>query len=470
MNASLTRRRFTAGAAALGLAAACTTGPAGNTATRRPNILVFIADDAGAREFGIYGNAGIKTPHVDRIGQAGLVSDAAFLTIPQCSPSRISILSGLHPHSTGAEDLHMPAPEGLDMVQGLLSRAGYFTGAMEKLHLGPYGDGLFDWYDDGLERLSDFMAEAGERPFFMWVGFRDPHRSYNRENTPQVNAPDDVKVPVWLVDDAPTRRDLADYYNEISRMDGNIGRMMGELEAAGKLESTLVLIISDNGAPFPRAKGTLYDSGIQTPFIAHWPGVIPAGLRHDRLISVIDLAPTFLDLAGAAIPGAMQGESIAEGLTDPARLTRRYAFSSRNWHNTDEHQRAVRTSQFKLITTAYIDLNAGTASDIARGGAWQSLYRAHLEGRLTAAQAGPFVKPRPAVELYDLRADPLELTNVAGDPAYVQVRRDLRAVLEDWRARTGDHDPKERRRSDNVSRATGLKPEGAPRLPDWVVE
>lgn len=468
MTTSTTRRGFAAGAAALGLTACAGLQVPQQRSARRPSILVFIADDAGARDFGIYGNAGVQTPHIDRFGRAGLVCDTAILTTPQCSPSRISILSGLHPHATGAEDLHMPAPDGLDMVQGLLSRAGYFTGGLKKMHLGPAGEAQFDWYRDDLVSLPEFLSEAGERPFFMWVGFTDPHRSYDRASITQTNSPDEVTVPPWLIDDVETRRDLADYYNEISRMDADIGRMMGELEAAGRLTDTLVLIISDNGAPFPRAKGTLYDSGIRTPFIAHWPARIGKGVRHHRLMSVIDLAPTFLDLAGVSVPDAMQGESIAAGLSDPAQLSRDYAFSSRNWHNTDAHMRAVRSGQYKLITNAYTELPYGTASDIGRSPSFRSLLAAKQAGQLTPAQAFQFQAPRPPTELYDLDADPLELTNLAGDPAHAETQAQLRAVLENWRRRTGDHDPSTRRRPDNVDRQTGLKPDGAARLPEWI--
>lgn len=200
-----------------------------------------------------------------------------------------------------------------------------------------------------------------------------------------------VEVPPWLVDRPGTRRDLADYYDEISRMDGAIGRMVAELEARGLRENTFILFISDNGAPFPRAKGSLYDAGIRTPFVANWPGVIAPGQRHGGVLSVIDIAPTVLDMAGLRPPLHLHGTSILPGLTDPSRFARSHAFSQRNWHNSDEHMRSVRTARYKLIRNAYLDLPLGLASDIGSSPAFAELSAArgrHADPRTGIAVPG----------------------------------------------------------------------------------
>ena len=129
------------------------------------------------------------------------------------------------------------------------------------------------------------------------------------------------RIPDFTQMDTPeTRQDLADYYSEIIRLDENIGWMIAQLEKRNLRENTLIIFLSDNGAPFPREKGTAYDSGVRTPLVFRWPGVVPAGVRHGGLLSVIDLAPTFLDLAGIETPPDMQGESIAAGLERPGLL------------------------------------------------------------------------------------------------------------------------------------------------------
>jgi N-sulfoglucosamine sulfohydrolase len=422
-----------------------------------PNILVFIADDAGWADFGAYGNAAIRTPHVDALAATGLRVEWAFLTTAQCSPSRISILTGRYPHATGAEDLHMPLPEGTRIVPGFLQERGYFTGHMRKTHYGPHAEAQFQWYSQDLsEAFPAFLDAAGDRPFFLWVGFVDPHRDYSEGAIPVPHAPAQVVVPPYLADTPETRQDLALYYDEIARMDGQIGRFVAELERRGLRDNTLVVFLSDNGAPFPRAKGTVYDAGVRTPLIFSWPAGIPPGTTYDGLVSVVDLAPTFLDLAGLAPPASMQGASIRAIFTDQTVPGRDYVFSERNWHDCDEHIRSLRTPRYKLIRNAYVALPHGTPADIGGSPSFRSLLRRKEAGQLTPAQQRLFEVPRPRIELYDLERDPYELRNVAGDEAYWQRARELAAVLDAWIEETGDFPPWLRVRDDHTDRMTGV--------------
>ena len=428
----------------------------------QPNLLVFIADDAGWDDFGAYGNEGVQTPNIDRLAAEGLKVERAFLTIAQCSPSRISILSGLYPHQTGAEDLHMPLPEGKRLAPSYLGEAGYASGHMRKTHYGERGEAQFDWYDGVEERdygraMGDFLDETGGRPFFLWVGFSDPHRAYG--DAPEVHDPADVRVPPYLVDTPETRSDLARYYDEIARMDQSIGAMLDTLEARGLRGNTLVTFISDNGMPFPRAKGTAYDAGIRTPLILSWPDVIEGGTVYDGgLVSVIDLAPTWLDLAGLDVPDVMEGESLRPLLLTPESYGgREYVFAERNWHNCDEHIRAVRTARYKLITNAYTELPLCTPADASRSPSWYSLKRAQAAGELTSAQQRLFEAPRARVEFYDLQNDPGEFENVAADAAYADAVQDLASALNAWMEETSDFPPTVRRRDDNTDRVTGIK-------------
>jgi len=420
----------------------------------RPNILVLVADDAGARHFGCYGNKAIRTPHIDRLAAHGLAADNAILTTPQCSPSRISILTGHYPHATGAEDLHMHMPPDLDMVPGLLQQGGYFTGHMQKTHYGPNGDAQFQWYDEGLNQLPAFLDDAGDRPFFMWVGFSDPHRPYQRDTIATPHNPETVDIPPYMADTPETRADIAAYYDEISRMDGVIGDMMRVLEQRRIMKDTLVIFLSDNGAPFPREKGALYDSGIRTPLVFHWPGVVPAGKRHAGLMSVIDLAPTLVSLAGVT-PPPMQGNDISAGLANPSIWQREAAYSERNWHDCDEHIRSVRTQRFKLIHNAYIELPFGSPADVSESPSWRALYQLKQAGKLNSAQARLFEVPRPEIEFYDIVDDPWELNNLAGEPAYREAIRAHFDLYESWREETNDFPPHRRRRHGYADRVTG---------------
>ncbi len=459
--AEVTRREF--GKAAMAGAAVAT--PLGRlTASTSPNILVFVADDAGARHFGCYGNETVRTPNIDRLSAGGLTADNAQLTTPQCSPSRISILTGLYPHATGAEDLHMPMPPEHVIVPGHLQRAGYFTGMMQKTHIGPHAEAQFQWYDPELDGLERFLDEADSRPFFLWVAFGDPHRPadpetglphYARGVVEPPHDPANVEVAPYHADTPETREDIARYYDYIARMDGVIGQHMKIIERRGAVENTLVVFLSDNGAPFPREKGALYDAGVRTPLIFHWPGQVPAGRRHAGVMSVIDLAPTFLELAGLAVPGEMQGTSLAPGLSDPSRWSRTSAFSERNWHDTDEHLRSIRTSRYRLIHNAYIELPHGSPADVSESPTWRALYKLKQEGRLNAAQSRLFEVPRPEIEFYDLEEDPWELVNLAAEPEYREPLQAHFAELAQWREQTGDFPPHRRRRDGHTDRITG---------------
>ncbi len=454
-------RRFRSpglGVLGLGLFLAAATSPPARGADESPNIVVFIADDAGWSDFGAYGNRVVRTPNLDALAASGVLFENAFLTTASCSPSRISILSGRYPHATGAEDLHTPLPAGMDLLPAYLAREGYFTGHMRKTHYGPEGERQFEWFsEETWKGLPGFLDEAGDRPFFLWVGFRDPHRPYSADAVDSPHDPAKVAVPPYLVDDEETRADLALYYDEISRMDGEIGRMLAELDRRELRKDTLVVFLSDNGMPFPRAKATAYDAGIRTPLIVCWPGVTRRGIRYGGLASVIDLAPTLLEAAGAEVPASFQGESFAAALTDQAAPGREYVFAERNWHNCDEHIRAVRGPRYKLIRNAYTELPLCTPADASRSPSWYSLTAAREAGELTPGQARLFEAPRPVIEVYDLEADPHELVNLAGRPEVEQIARRLSRVLDEWIERTGDFPPSRRRRADNTDRVTGVK-------------
>jgi N-sulfoglucosamine sulfohydrolase len=435
--------------------------PAQTSPGARPSIVVFVGDDLGWRDTEPYGNDEVRTPNIQRLARSGLLVRYAFGTSPQCSPSRISILSGRYPHASRTEDLHTPLPPGQRLLPTYLQARGYFTGHMAKTHYGPLAERQFQWYaKETAAALPRFLDAAGDRPFFLWVGFHEPHRPYDSEPPPGGHSPARVAVPPHLADTPETRADLARYYDAIARMDGAIGGMMEELERRGLRDSTIVVFLSDNGAPFPREKGTLYDSGVRTPLILSWPAAIRAGTVYDGgPVSTIDLMPTLLELAGGRVPALVQGVTFRELLTAPGSYTaREYVFSERNWHDCDEHQRSVRTARYKLIRTdAYTGLPLCTAADIGASPSFLSLRVLAKAGRLTPAQRRLFEAPRAQVELYDLERDPWELTNVADVPSQAAQVRELAGVLQEWMESTDDFPAAYRVRDDHTDRITGVQ-------------
>ncbi len=428
-------------------------------ANARPNVVVLVADDLGWRDTGVYGNRFIRTPNLDRRARSGLRVQFAFGTSPQCSPSRISMLTGKYAHATRTEDLHTPLPNGERILPSYLRELGYFTGSMLKTHYGPNGERQFEWYAARTaDSFPSFLDAAGSRPFFLWAGFHE-HRPFEKGAVARPHSPARVALTPYLADTPETRADLALYYDANSRMDREIGRMLEELDRRKLRENTIVLFLSDDGAPFAREKGTLYDGGTRSPLIISWPSVVRPGSVFDRgLVSLVDLAPTILELAGGRPPAMMQGKSFRGLLTDSTTYAgRTHVFSERNWHDCDEHQRAVRSRRFKLIRTdAYTELPLCVTADIAASPSFHSL-RARAEAhRLTSAQQRLFEAPRARLELYDLERDPWELHNVAADPRYGKQVAELAAVLQEWIEQSDDFPAAYRVRDDNTDRITGI--------------
>jgi N-sulfoglucosamine sulfohydrolase len=436
---------------------------------KSPNIVVFIADDAGM-DFGCYGNNSIKTPNIDKIAQQGVRFQNAFLTSPQSSPSRTSMMTGMFAHTIGTEDLHSPIDAKTKMLPSYFKEAGYFTGSMLKTHWGANGDKQFDRMISGgylpkqgdlteetFKNYEQFIEDSGNRPFFLWIGFIDPHRPYNRDICPQRNNPKETIIPPFLINGEDTRRDMADYYDEISRMDSHIGRMISYLKEKNILENTIIVFLSDNGKPFPRCKGTLYDSGIQTPLIFMWKNKIPENRIHSNgLISTIDLAATLLHFAGVKMDDKVYSKSFHNLLFNPSLRGREYIFSERNWHDSDEYMRCIRTEKFKLIYNAYYELPHGTATDLSTSLSWYELKKVQRAGKLKPIQSQIFAAPRPMVEVYDLKNDPNELDNVADISSYVEKTGYLSKLLIDWQKETKDHPWWKRRRPDQNDRITGF--------------
>ena len=426
-----------------------------------PNVVVFIADDAGWRDFGAYGNESIRTPTVDQLAETGMRFDQVFLTTPQCSPTRTSLLTGQYAHTLRTEDLHTPLEEEQTILPTYLKEAGYYTGLIGKTHIGQPAEAQFDLVEPLKEsepQPADFeqlMDNASDQPFFVWYAFSDPHRGYQPNTIANPHDPAEVEVPPYLKDTPETREDLALYYDEIGRMDQNIAQVLQLLEERGERDNTVIFFISDNGKPFTRAKGTLYDSGIKTPFIVNWPGRVAEGTTYGGLLSAIHLSPTIIDMAGGKPDTAMVGRSLVPIITQEDAQADRFVFSERNWHDADEHMRSVRSDSFKLINNAYIEWPHGTAADLAGSPSHQALLRAKTEGELTKAQAMIFQVPRPQIEFYNVKEDPWELNNLAYDVHYRPQIQEHYAALQHWQQQTDDFPPHRRRRYDHTDRVTG---------------
>ncbi|MEM9367175.1 MAG: sulfatase [Planctomycetota bacterium] len=444
-------------------------------------MVLIIADDMNWDDCGAYGHPAIRTPHIDRLSGEGLRFRHAYLTTNSCSPSRASLITGRYPHNTGAEQLHWPIPDGTQTFVGSLHDAGYYTAAAGKWHMGDAVRGDFDKIYEastagfvlpsaedgqpahmiaaqpsGCEDWEKAVAACPEgKPFFLWLAALDPHREYSDGALQPPHELEDVIVPPHLPDHPDVREDLRLYYDEIGRLDLYVGRVMEALSAKGVDENTVVVFISDNGRPFPRDKTTLYDGGIRTPWIVRYPAEVRRGSVTSALVSAVDLAPTFLSLAGLPTDACdSEGEDFSSLFADPSQSHRAYAFGEDHWHDYEDHSRCVTDGRFKLIRNDYVDLPPTPSADAGRGLTWQAMLKLQSEGVLRREQQTCFLSPRPAWELYDLQRDPAEIQNRIGDKAYRSVKQRLMEALAEWTRETADYIPS-RRTPDEFDRVTG---------------
>jgi len=431
----------------------------GTAARPRPNILVAIADDWSFPHAGIYGDRTVSTPNFDRIAREGARFTHAFVASPSCTPSRAALLTGqaVHRLEEGG-NLHGVLPARFAVYPDLLEAAGYFVGYTRK----GWGPGRVE--PGGRSRnpagpqfagFDEFMKQRpADRPFSFWFGSQDPHRPYEKGSGLKAGLKlESVVVPPFLPDTPEVRSDLLDYYLEVQRFDREVGEMLDKLAAAGELDNTLVVITSDNGMPFPRAKANVYDAGARMPLAIRWPARLPAGRVIDAFVSHTDLAPTFIDAAGLRPPGDMMGRSLLSLLRGERVAGREQVFVERERHanvrkgDLSYPVRAVRTRDFLYIRNFRPDRwPAGDPEKYVAVGPFGDIDGSPSKSLLLDSQTDRTIAPffqmatakRPAEELYDLRRDPHQVTNVAGQPEHRAAQQRLRARLDRWMRETGD--------------------------------
>lgn len=409
----------------------------------RPNFIIVIGDDISQEDFGCYGHPYIHTPNVDKLAGDGIRFDAAFLTASSCSPSRNSILSGMYPHNTRAQHLHLPLPGDTITIAKLFQQAGYHTVSAGKYHSGDFIKPHFDTIVGGKPSGSEYWLEVlqdrpKDKPFFMWLASSDAHRGWSAQDIPHPHTADDVLIPPFLLDTPAAREDFAQYYNEISRLDSNLGRIREELDRQGVADNTMIIFMADNGRPYPRCKNSNYDSGMKTPFVVYFPPITDAnrGKSSASLVSAVDIAPTLMDIAGIASPDTFQGVSFRPVMEDPRTIVRDRVFSEKNWHDFAAHERSVRTGDYLYIRNSFPQWELVPAADCWQGG-YPEILELFNAGNLP--QGFDWVGDRrPAELLFEVRKDPLQMKNLSDNPEYANILDSMRAKLDQWIEETDD--------------------------------
>jgi N-sulfoglucosamine sulfohydrolase len=457
------------------------------------NILLLIADDLG-KYVGAYGCPSVNTPSLDKLAAQGTRFDSAFASTASCSGSRSTLYTGLHTHENGQYGLnifrtHFQTFPHVESAPLLFNHAGYRTGIIGKIHVGP--DAVYPWEHREesetrdvawvADRAEAFFAAERDRPFFLTVGYVDPHRDITTrgrfgneaEYDPRVTKievnPEDVEVPDWLTDLPETRQELAEYYKAIHRTDLGIGMVLDALERQGLADDTLVVFLSDNGPPFINAKTTLYDAGTCLPLLVRRPGA-QAGIANPNMVSWADILPTFLDWAGLPpdystrsgggsshqVPGGGYGEEDTS-LRSPPRLGRSFlpvlersdvlpesewqhhVFGSHTFHELHNYwpTRVLRSRRYKYHRNIAWRLDFPFASDLYASYTFEGIRNS--PNPVIGSRSLKNYLFRLAEELFDLETDPDEVHNLASDPAHAEVLADIRLKLEQWQQAT--HDP-----------------------------
>ncbi|WP_121614310.1 sulfatase-like hydrolase/transferase [Mesobacillus foraminis] len=424
--------------------------------TNKPNILWISLEDTSPR-FGCYGDSLARTPNIDKLAGEGKTFPNAFATAGVCAPSRSAVITGMYQTSIGTHHMRtehtnehtpelptpyfaVPPPHVKTFTEYLRAEGYYCTNNFKTDY--QFASPLTAWDEDGMQ--AHWRHREQGQPFFavfnhilthessMWGDMvREYFHKEEKTDLPLVTDPDKVQLPPYLPDTPKSRQSLAKYYDLIAEADEFVGKILRQLEEDGLDENTIVFLWSDHGEGLPRAKRWPYDAGIRVPLIVRWPGVMEPGQVSDQLVSLIDLGPTVLSLAGAPIPYHLEGQPF---LGEQAE-SREYVFATRDRYDESYDMiRAARDKRFKYIRNYYPEKPYLQWIPFSHEHPmFQELWRLKLSGQLEGDQELLMQHNRPAEELYDCENDPYEIRNLADNPDYKGELERLRTVLDAWR-------------------------------------
>jgi N-sulfoglucosamine sulfohydrolase len=406
-----------------------------------PNIVSITCHDLG-RHLGCYEVSTIRTPNLDKMAAEGVRFSSSFCTSPGCSPSRASLYTGRYPHNNGvmglthayfAWDLY---PEERHLVQ-YLNDSGYKSKLVGLQHETRHPEklGFTDGIGNGGQPCEQTAKDAiiwleanqnVDSPLYLQMGFFEPHRKFDFGGA----KPDDsngVYVPPFLIDDAGAQAEFAEYQGAIHKVDAAIGQVLDWLATSKLNDNTIIIFTTDHGMPFPRAKCTLYDPGIEVAHLVKWHGKPWSdGRIISKMVSNIDQVPTLLELIGAPIPENIQGQSYLPLLENRPYQKRDAIFAEKTYHGRCDPMRCIRTKNHKVI----VNFTAAPAFEDS-----SQTYHSKTITRVPEDPAHAYHEP---VELYDLINDPYEQCNLANEPVHKEIKQNLLNRLYSWMQETKD--------------------------------
>jgi N-sulfoglucosamine sulfohydrolase len=418
----------------------------------RPNILWISVEDISA-DLGCYGSEYSVSPSIDRLAAEGVRYTRAFSVAGVCAPSRSSIITGMYPSTIGTQYMRCKGvpPAYVKCFTEYLRAAGYYCTNDSKTDYN-FDSPVTAW-DDSRPGAHWRNRPRKDQPFFAVINLTTTHESQIRQpeekyqklramlSPEQIHDPKQAELPPYYPDTPLTRQDWARYHDCIAVMDRQVGKILKDLEDDGLADDTAVFFWSDHGRGLPRAKRWLYDSGTNVPLIVRWPGRLNRNGVSDDLVSLMDLGPTVLRIAGLDVPKHMQGKAF---LGDAGRYApRKYVYGIRDrMDETTDMMRSVRDARFKYIRNYMPQLPyAQRIAYMDEMPTMQEWRRLAAEGKLAGPQKHFFAETKPVEELYDLVRDPHEIQNLAGDPEFAEELARLRAAHKKWVEETNDIGP-----------------------------
>ncbi len=460
-------------------------------AADKPNILIAISDDQSFGHASAYGCTFINTPAFDKVAKEGILFTNAYAASPGCSPCRAALLTGRHIWQIEHAGTHASSfPAKYRAYPEVLGENGYWVGYTGK----GWGPGNFK-VDGRIENpagpafsskktkaphsgisstdysanFADFLKQKpADQPFCFWYGGHEPHRGFEQGAGLKAGKKlEDAQVPGFLPDRPEIRSDLLDYAVEIEWFDRHLGQIIEQLEAAGELENTLLIVTSDNGMSFPRAKANCYDAGIHMPLAMRWGGINPPGRTCDALVGFVDLTRTIYEVTGVTHPSEdypLAGHSlqdIFQSATSNASDAKRTAvYSGRERHSSSRYQnlaypqRSIRSGDYLLIKNFRPERwPAGPGQKLMKNGEPGPLHDGYhdidacpsltyLIAQRDDPELGKYfhwaIDHRPQIELFNLQTDPDCLNNLAGTEENSATEIQLTTQLQNYLNETGD--------------------------------
>ena len=443
------RRRFLQLAGLGGAAAAMPIRlPAAAGSQARPNILWISLEDIGP-QLGCYGDDYALSPNIDRIAAEGIRYEWAFTHAAVCAPARCGVITGVYPTTIGGNNMRCAArpPKHVRCFPEYLREAGYFCSNHSKTDYqfsAPAGT-----WDKNPRKDHWWQARKEGQPFFVVVNLTSTHESRIRGGQPKLppgekHDPAKAKLPAYHPDTPIVRQAWANYYDNITATDKVVGDILKQLDEDGLAAETIVFFWGDHGGAVTRGKRWVYDSGTRVPILARVPAkwrqyaqAEPPGSVVQDFAQFLDFAPTVLSLAGVKLPDYLHGRA----LLGPQRgKAPEYVFAFRD--RMDERYdmiRMCRDHDFMYVRNfRWWRPHSQLVGYMRNVPSLAEMWRLHREGKLNAAQEIFFAPHKPKEELYEVRKDPGQVHNLAGDPKYAAHLERMRNRLQQWQKDTGD--------------------------------